>query len=142
MSTFFILMYIATVISILLGVAGFIMLIYGLAVKAKKLTIYGSIMTAAAIILIISGVFCGAHKMAKCHFNKCQKEIECIREFGPPGGPMCMDMDSMMCKDDSTMSNDSGCVQMKMKCNHMKKMKCMKMKCNPSECKSKCPEKK
>ena len=83
MSTFFILMYIFALISVLLGVAGLIMMIYGLAVKMKKLTITGSVMTAVAIILIISGIFCGAHKIAKCHMQKCHNKMECFPRIWP-----------------------------------------------------------
>jgi len=143
MSTFFILIYLASVIAVLLGIAGFTMLIYGLAVKKKKLTISGSIMTAIAIIIIISGVFFGARKVGQFVISKCHKhKMECMREFGPDR--FGMPMDSIMQMEDSIITKgDTCCEKMKMTCgDHMKKMKCVKMKCTPGECKSKCSQEK
>ena len=144
MSAFVIVMYLTAVISVLLGVAGFIMLIYGLIVKNKRLTISGSIFTGVAIIIIISGVFCIAGRAAHFVKNRHLNRMEFNKEFCNPGGQEWMEMDSTMCKGDSLMqADDSCCAKMRVKCGHMGKMKCMKMmKCDPADCKSKCPKEK
>lgn len=134
-----------TVVSVLLGVAGLITLIYGLVVKKKCMTISGSIMTFIAIVMMITGVFCAAKRAAHLVSHKIKADLECFHHFGPgPFGPMGMRMDSLMECNDSIMSKgDSCCAKMKMKCGgHMKNEKCMKMKCSPSECKANKPAEK
>lgn len=139
MSTTFILIYLIALISILLGIAGFIVLIYGLINKKKGMTMYGSIMTFIAILMMVTGIFFGARKVAHFVLNKHHMQKE-MRMFKMHDGSGCMEMDSMMMCDSSMAGNDTNC--MKMKCNHMKKMDCEMEKCDPGKCKSKCPHEK
>jgi len=140
MSTFVILIYLAVVIAVLLGIVGLVTLIWGLINKDKKVTTKGTIITAIAAILIVSGAFCGVIKVKHNRESKRQMRMECFKEFNHGSmGAMCMDMDSLMEGNDSLVAGgDSCCEKMSIKCDHMKKMKCIKMKCSPSECKSKC----
>jgi hypothetical protein len=134
MSTAFILFFISAIVGVVLGLAGIVILINGFVKKDDKLVWRGSIITGITLILIVSGVFCGAHKcVSMIQKHRMNKEIRC-EKFEMDH---CQMMNDSMMMDDSTMT---GCdTTMKMKCNHMKKMDCEKEKCNHEKCKSKCP---
>ncbi len=73
MSATFILIYIIAIVSVVLLIAGLTSLIYGLAVKNKTITIRGSVMTFLAIVILVTGVFYGAHKVYNFGLYKYQK---------------------------------------------------------------------
>jgi len=133
MSTAFIVFFISAIVAAILGLAGIVILINGFVKKDDKLVWRGSIITGITLILIISGVFCGAHKCVSImQKHRMNKEMRCEK--------FEMDHCKMM-SDDSTMAgNDTS--GMKMKCDHMKKMNCDMSKCDPEKCKSKCPHEK
>ncbi|MFH0866998.1 MAG: hypothetical protein V1904_12450 [Bacteroidota bacterium] len=138
MSTTFILFYISTIIIALLGLAGVVVLINGLATQNKKLMWRGSILTGLTFVLIISGVFCGAHKCYRvCQKNCMNKEMNCRHmDFDH-----CMMKCNSMMMMDSTFSGDS-CKMMIEKEVMNDKMQCDPSKCDPSKCKPDCPHKK
>jgi cytoskeletal protein CcmA (bactofilin family) len=138
MSTAFILFFISAIVAVVLGLTGIVILINGFVKKDDKLVWRGSIITGITLILIVSGVFCGAHKcVTMMQKHRMNKEIRC-EKFEMDHCNM-MSGDSMM-MNDTTSGNDTN--GMKMKCNHMKKMDCEKGKCDHEKCKSKCPHEK
>ena len=125
MSTTFILFYILAIIIALLGLAGIVILINGFVKKNDKLVWRGSILTGITLILIISGVFCGAHKCYRvCQQNCMNKEMKFKH----------MDFDHCKMKCDSMMMGKN--------MNMNDKMQCDTSKCDPSKCKPDCPHKK
>lgn len=119
MSTTFILFYILAIIIALLGLAGLVILINGLISQNKKQLWRGSIFIGITLILIISGVFCGARKCYRvCQQNCMNKEIKYKH----------MDYDHCRIMCDSMMMDN--------------KMKCDTSKCDPAKCKPDCPHKK
>ena len=140
MSTCFIFIYIIALVSVLLGIAGFIILIYGLINKKKGMTIYGSIMSFLAILIFVSGIFWGVRKVACFAFSNCNKEMNFQHHrcgnFGHGCYKMCKEM---MLNDSAFMASDSGKV-----CIEKKIIKCTgNMKsCEAAKCKSKCQQQK
>jgi hypothetical protein len=137
MSCTFITIYLFALVSVLLGIAGFIILIYGLINKKKRMTIYGSIMSFLAILIIISGVFWGARKVVHFAFTQYNYEMN-IKNNNNRGnfGPGCFKMCEDMMNDTTFTADDSGKVYIEKKiikcCGNMKN-------CDPAtKCKSKC----
>ena len=108
MSSTFILIYLLALLSVLLGIAGFIMLIYGLINKKKGMTLYGSIMSFLAILIIISGIFWGARKVVHFAFRECNKEMNFKHHRPCNFGPCCFKMNEEMMNDTNFMNGDSG----------------------------------
>ena len=78
MSTSFLIIYFMAIISILIGIGGLIMLIFGLINKKKNLTINGSILSFIAIVLFVTGVFWGARRVSGILWNSVNKEIKIL----------------------------------------------------------------
>lgn len=141
MSTTYLIFYFAAIITALLGLAGLVILINGLTTQNKKLMWRGSILTGLTMVLIISAVFCGAHKAYSIHMKKCKnkKEMKC-KDFDH--SQMMMDCDSMMimCMD-STMNGDSCRMTIEKKVIMHDKKGCDMSKCDPSDCMKECRHK-
>jgi len=138
MSTCFILIYLTAIVAILLGISGFIMLIYGLINKQKKLTITGSIFSFLAILIIVFSVLCSVRKFVRFAIDS-HKEIHFRHCFRP--NPFCMPIDARFMSEDSLNDpNDSGkvCIKKKMIIRDHKKFCNPNMKCDPAKCKQKC----
>jgi len=137
MSVNFILAYIAVVITILIGITGLTLLIYGLANKQKKLTISGIILSVIAILIISYCALLGARKFIRFSIDA-KKEIHtinisCNRHFMPPMGHPFFIQDSL------GDVNDSGKVCFKKEIFICKRPMCCKfMKCDTTMCKRKC----
>jgi len=139
MSSNFLLIYFVVLITTLLGIIGFIMLIYGLVNKQKKLTVSGSILSFLALLVILFGVLWGVRKFVRfsidfkkeMHFkNQNLFPSRCI-----PMGCHKIFMDSL-CK-----SEDSGrvCIEKRILMGDPIKACNPNMKCNPAKCKQMCP---
>jgi hypothetical protein len=142
MSTTFILIYIIAIVSIVLIIAGFTSLIYGLIAKNKKLTIRGSIMTFLAILILVTGVFYGARKVFHFAIYQYQYYEKNHQNRHSKCDNMCDSTMMKCCKGDM---KDSTCAGMNMKCCKMKK-ECEKDKSGKCDmdknkkCDNKCPE--
>ena len=139
MSATFIFIYILALVAVLLGIAGFIILIYGLIIKKKNMTLYGSIMSFIAVLIIVSGVFWGVRKVGHFAYRNCKEEINFIHKNCGNFGHGCfkMKMNEDMMNDSAMMAGmagDSGkiCIKKIMKCTG-------NMKSCAAKCKSKCP---
>ena len=140
MSSNFILIYFVVLITALLGIIGFIMLIYGLVNKQKKLTISGSILSFLAILFIIFGVLWGVRKFVRFSIDL-KKEIHIKkRNFCPPP---CIPFGccQIMSGDSLTDPNDSGrvCIEKRIIIGDPMKGCNPNMKCDPAKCKQMCP---
>ncbi len=138
MSTITMVIYLLAVASVLLGIGGLGLLVYGLINKKKKITISGSILTFVAIIMLITAIFWGARRFFHImHQNMMKHEMPF-----PPFMHDKMCGDTLMYINDST-SNDS-CVRVEKKVitgsSYDKgTQKCTPKNCDPSKCKNKCP---
>jgi hypothetical protein len=137
MSSNFIIIYLTAIITLLLGISGFIMLIYGLVNKQKKLTITGCVFSFVAILIVVFGVLCSVRKFVRFAIDT--KEIHmkhCCRPHH-----FCMPFDSEFTVEDSlNVPGDTGKVCLEKKIvvgNHMKLCN-PNMKCDPAKCKQKC----
>lgn len=121
MSTCFILIYLTAIVAVLLGISGFIMLIYGLINKQKKLTITGSIFSFLAILIIVFGILFSVRKFVRFAIDT-KKQIHKRHYFRP--NPFCMPIDARFMSEDSLNNpNDSGKVWIEKKTiirDHMK----------------------
>lgn len=134
MNTITLIIYLLVVASLLLGICGIGLLIFGLVNKKNKMTISGSIITFVAIAMLISAVFMGARRfMQIMNQNGIKKECPF---FSKHHGAF-MEADSMMLMGDS--SRHDSCMMME----KMMMEKCCKkgdMKnCTPSKGKPSCP---
>jgi len=116
MSATFIVSYIMTIISVLLGVAGFIILIYGLVNKKKGMTIYGSIMSFIAILIIVTGIFICLKRVKHVIHMRCEKanNFRMHMEFMQS---KCCHMHDPMCNHEDScckkMKEEPGCCKKK-----------------------------
>lgn len=126
------------IITLLLGISGFIMLIYGLINKQKKLTITGSIFSFLAILVVTFGVLLSVRKFVRCavdshnemHMKHCCRPHHACMPFGS----------EFTTEDSLNVSNDTGKVSIEKKIimrDHMKLCN-PNMKCDPAKCKQKC----
>ena len=139
MSAHFVIIFLITSIAMLLGVAGFIMLFYGLFNKQKKITITGSIFSSLAILIFVFGVLLCVRKIVRVTIDiKKDMRIQMMNRVNP--NPFCMPIDArFMCKDSLNNPNDSGNVCIEKKIIIRDHMKCNpNMKCDPVKCKQKC----
>lgn len=140
MNICYILIYLTALISVLIGIAGLIILVFGIANRKKKMTITGSILTFLSVLIIVSGVFWGMKKTVHYVKMKHYREMR-YRMYNCFGDKRCMQADSLFNKEDSLlMSGDTGkiCIERRI-CIDGKGVKCKSMrKCNPSECMKKC----
>jgi hypothetical protein len=113
MSATFILIYIIAIVSIVLAIAGLTSLIYGLAVKNKTITIRGSIMTFLAVLILVTGVFYGAHKVYNFGLYKYQKYKKQHQAYQFKHDMMC---DTTLMKCCKGGMKDSCCAGKKMEC--------------------------
>lgn len=138
MSTCFALIYLTAIVAILLGISGFIMLIYGLINKQKKLTITGSIFSFLAILIIVFGILFSVRKFVRFAIDA-KKQMHMRHYFRP--NPFCMPMDARFMSEDSLYDpNDSGKVSFEKRIiirDHMKFCN-PNIKCDPAKCKHKC----
>lgn len=112
MSTSFLIIYFMAIISILIGIGGLIMLIFGLINKKKNLTINGSILSFIAIVLFVSGVFWGARRVSGILWNSINKEIKIEKRVKINHN--CEQMNKM-CTDSTGIHKDSACCKKMMK---------------------------
>ena len=91
----------------MLGIAGFIILIYGLVNKKKGMTIYGSIMAFIAILIIVAGIFICLKRVKYVIHTRCEKENN-FRNHMEFMHSKCFHMKDSMCN-----KNDSCCKKMK-----------------------------
>jgi hypothetical protein len=135
MNTITLIIFLLAVVSVLIGICGIGLLIFGLINKKKKMTISGSILTFLAIVMLISAVFLGARRVIQI-MNQNGIKQEC--PFFSKQHGQCMEGDSLMIMGDST--HKDSCMMMDKK---MMMEKCCKkgdMKnCDPSKCKKNCP---
>jgi membrane-bound ClpP family serine protease len=122
MSTTFILIYIIAIVSIVLAIAGLTSLIYGLAVKNKTVTIRGSIMTFLAVLILVTGIFYGAHKVYNFGLYKYQVYKKHHQADASKFDKMCDTTMMKCCKGGMKDSTMMKC------CNKMKKEGCDKDK--------------
>jgi len=127
MSATFILIYIIAIVSIVLAIAGLTSLIYGLAVKNKKVTIRGSIITFIAVLIFVTGVFYGARKVYNFGIYRYQIYKKHHQADACKFDKMC---DTTMMKCCKGGMKDSCCAGKKMEC-CKKKEACDKDKTKP-----------
>lgn len=136
MSTITLIIYLLAVVSVLLGIGGIGLLIFGLVNKKNKMTISGGIMTFIAIVLFITAVFWGAKRFF--HFiNQNVIKNECSHSRFMHDG-QCMMGDTLMYMNDSTRNDSCVMVEKKMVMGNCCKKGDMK-NCDPAKCKKSCP---